>query len=194
MSGVRLLTQPSVSAISLEDAKAHLRVTSTTEDSVIQELLAVAASEVEARTCRVLLESTFALYLDRFPDSAPIVLPRAPLIAVDSIKYLDGDGVEQTLAAEDYMVELRREPGRVHPWLSWPATQASRPDAVTITFRAGYANPDAIPAALKHAIRLYVADVYLNRSATEVLEGSGRVLENPAFAALLAGQRIVEFA
>lgn len=64
-----------------------------------------------------------------------IRLPYPPLIKVESVKYLDATGVEQTLDAGVYRVNetsLMLLPGE-----SWPATGAYD-DAVRVRFKAGY--------------------------------------------------------
>jgi hypothetical protein len=64
-----------------------------------------------------------------------IRLPYPPLIKVESVKYLDAVGVEQTLDAGVYRVNetsLMLRPGE-----SWPAT-GSYDDAVRVRFKAGY--------------------------------------------------------
>lgn len=64
-----------------------------------------------------------------------IRLPYPPLIKVESVKYLDVAGVEQTLDAGVYRVNetsLMLKPGE-----SWPSAGAF-PDAVRVRFKAGY--------------------------------------------------------
>jgi hypothetical protein len=68
-----------------------------------------------------------------------IILPRGPVITVDSIQYIDGTGTPQTLDPTLYFVDNMSEPCRILPAYGrgWPATQWV-PNAVTIKFTAGY--------------------------------------------------------
>ena len=61
------------------------------------------------------------------------------------------------------------EPGRIvlKSDETWPDL-ADRPDAVEITFVAGYANATAIPAALKHSVKLIAANFYTERVPVNV--------------------------
>lgn len=64
-----------------------------------------------------------------------IRFPYPPLIDVVSVKYLDAEGVEQTLDPAAYRINetsLMLRPGG-----SWPSTGAF-PDAVRVRFKAGY--------------------------------------------------------
>jgi len=68
-----------------------------------------------------------------------IVLPVSSLQSVDSIKYLDNDGIQQTLAPSAYKVDNVSEPPRITPaWgTSWP-TARNDFNSVELTFTAGY--------------------------------------------------------
>src|ERR1039457_2262271 len=66
-------------------------------------------------------------------------MPFPPLQTIDSIKYIDGTGVQQTLDPSQYLVDAVSEPARVTPayGLTWPVTQV-RINAVEVTFTCGY--------------------------------------------------------
>ena len=76
-----------------------------------------------------------------------IELPRPPLLEVLSVAYVDDDDAEATLSgspAPYFVVPSGRYARAVLTPLSgaiWPTT-ASRPDAVTITYQAGYSDPN----------------------------------------------------
>lgn len=115
-----------------------------------------------------------------------IWLPRAPLQAVTGITYYDDSNTLQTLAPSAYLVDAVSEPGRVVPAIgtAWPST-ANRPNAVQVTYTAGYgASGAAVPQSILHWILLMTATMYENRELVAVLN-RGRLEELPYVASLL---------
>lgn len=155
---------PEQEPLTLGEAKEHLRVTSTADDDHIVALIQVAREHVEEVTGRALVTQTWTRSVDRF---GTIFLPRPPLIAVTSVTYVDTDGNEQTLATSVYDVQANELPPRItlaHDEF-WP-TARSVPNAITVTYTAGYGDPFDVPEPLKHAIRLLIGDMFLNREDT----------------------------
>jgi hypothetical protein len=96
-----------------------------------------ATDEVQRLTGRQFVPARFRLTLREFP-ACLIRLPRSPLLAVEDVQYRDTNGDLQPLTNEvDYFVDDAAEPATVQPVVRWPATYDA-PDAVQITFRAGY--------------------------------------------------------
>lgn len=157
---LKLLTPALANPVSLEEAKAHLRVTGTDDDAYIGALVSASTDAAQQLTGRQCEPATFALYLDGFP-CGPIDLPRPPLQSVASISYVAPDGTVTDLAA----FEVDTATGRVLPAFgsSWPATRAV-PSAVTVTFVAGYPTGET-PFALKAAIQLLVGGLYETRES-----------------------------
>lgn len=175
-----LVTPPASEPLTLPEAKAHLRVTNTAEDALITDLIAAARQRIEEWTKRSLLPQTWRLTLDRFPRRRePIAVPRPPLTSVTSVKYIDPDGVEQTLAGFVVDAETRFAPGRVVPAFEelWPETRIIL-NAVKVEFSAGFATPGEVPRAIKQAALLLVGHWFKNReqsvlgsSATDLPQG-----------------------
>jgi len=162
---VKLIIPPAVDAVSLTEAKAHLRVVSSDEDTLISAYIKSAVEEVEGWTGRALIDQTWDLYLDEFPE-AEIKIPKPPLIEVISIKYDDAAGVEQTVLSTDYYVDTINAPGWVVPNLDsgWP-TPLDAINSVRVRFRAGYLSTDsppqdAVPSDIKRAILLSIGSAY----------------------------------
>jgi hypothetical protein len=93
-----------------------------------------------------------------------ITLPRAPVVSVASVTYLDASGASQVLSPSAYVV-APGAPGRLSPAFGqvWPNTYPV-PAAVSVRFTAGY-GPDAstAPEPFKQAILMYLTDLYENR-------------------------------
>lgn len=153
------------------EAKAHLRVDGTDEDSLIDALIAAATSHLEGRNGvlgRALVTQTWDYRVDGFPGAGSgwIELPLPPLQSVTSVKYLDETNTEQTLDAARYVVETGHVHGYVRPayGLTWPGT-LDEANAVRIRFVAGFGAATAVPQPLKHAILLLVGHWFVNREA-----------------------------
>ena len=69
---------PAIPAISLDEAKAHLRVDYGDEDALISWLVAAANSHAEQWTGRAFEAATWDLSLDNFPSGA-VCVPLGPL-------------------------------------------------------------------------------------------------------------------
>lgn len=155
-----------MSAVTLLEAKAHLRVLHTTDDAYIQDLVDAAIAQSEEITSRNLLEMVNVFYLDGFVKS--FELPKSPLMAVDSIVYVPyGESNYVTLPISAYEVSKSREPARVRFLEGFNVANIS--DAIKVTYRAGYA-PDAVPKSIKQWILMRAATMYENRE--EVVTGT----------------------
>jgi uncharacterized phiE125 gp8 family phage protein len=185
----KLVTSPTEEPVTLEEAIAHLRETDTAQNSLISSSIRAARQWAEDYTGRALLEQTWDYFLDAFADDMPIPLP--PIISVTSVKYVDADGATQTLAATEYTVDTAAEPGRVRLAYgkAWPTTRAQA-NAVTIRFKAGYANPGAVPGTIKSAILLGINELYARREHAIVGASIGVVPINAEY--LLYPYRITQ--
>ena len=145
---IKQITAPAAAPVSLEEAKAHLRVDHTADDVLILAMIDAATADAEHRIGRALVQQTWEQVEDCFGDD--IDLPNPPLVSVSSLKYLDTDGVEQTMSASDYSVNSDREPAEIIPayGTSWPSTR-SVPSAVRARYVAGYAATFDITAITK---------------------------------------------
>lgn len=171
----RLITPPPFEPVTLEELRKHSVVEFDDDDQYLMDLLRTCREKVEDDTGRALVSQTWEVVYTCFP--ALINLPRPPLLAVESIKYYDTDGIEQTLAPATYQVSSHGIAARIAPApaTSWPGTQTDRLNAVTIRFQAGYVdltstsppttpNPvGSAPYPLKQAIMVLAAHLYLFR-------------------------------
>ena len=150
----------------------HLRITTTTEDTLLLEKLVVARKRVEARTLRSCFRTQFDLAIDRFPcDRSPIRLPRMPPVSVDRVTYFDIDGTSQDFGSSGWFLDAYSEPGRLclKSGYAWPL--ATRPQVGgVVRFTAGYSTAAAsgIPDPLVEAIRKLATELYENREGVSV--------------------------
>ena len=186
----QLVTPPTAEPITLAEAKQQRRVTTTADDPLIDGLIVAARDWAERFTGRALMTQTWDYFLDAFPDAIELQLP--PLQSVTSVKYVDTNGMEQTLATTEYTVDAAAERGLVRPAFgkSWPATRAQA-NAITVRFVAGYASAAMVPASIKAGMHLVIGELYERREHSIV----GTIIETVPLNAeyLLSPYRSIRF-
>lgn len=184
-----LVTAPASEPITVTEAKSHLRITSSDDDSYISSLIKVARDRAESFTKRALITQTWNYLIDDFQDV--IEIPKPMLQSVTSITYIDTDGVSQTLAASVYTVDTDSEPGRVLLAYdqAWPGVR-DQPNAVTIQFVAGYGLAGEVPEEIKQGIKLHLSTLYENREDITVLQVKGAPMTSDI---LFSPHRVITF-
>lgn len=165
---------PAEEPLTLGEVKEHLRIDDDSQDAELNGIIAAARKEFETQTFRQLITATWELRLDKFPSGrTPITLPRAPLLLINSIQYVDPTDVSipgalLTLDAAKYQVSLDREPARLVPVFNenWPTARSNEADAVRINFDAGYGARAAVDDLIKQALKLMCGAFYEFREET----------------------------
>ncbi|MCX7973745.1 MAG: head-tail connector protein [Candidatus Aminicenantes bacterium] len=156
-----------MAVVSLEEAKAYLKVDTTDDDMLIASLISVAEATIEKFTGRKLLTSEFAYMLDMAGDI--ILIPYSPLQEITKIETVASSGAVTDVSSEIYEVDISRDQvGRIRlkPGNSWPDHRCFA--SFIIRGRAGYGDtPDKVPSPLKVAILVALAILYENRGAVE---------------------------
>lgn len=181
--------------ITSTEVKNQARVDTTADDTTITRLIKAATWNIDGDhgigIC--LVEQTWELTLDRFP--LVFQLPLYPVLSIESIKYIDEDGTEQTLDASVYRVDTHSNPARITlAWnQTWPSARLLA-NAVTVTFKAGYAPDESsspidyranIPEDLRQALIATVAHWYDNRDSATLPPEAEALLDRyrvPGFA------------
>ncbi|MCA3068118.1 MAG: phage head-tail connector protein [Rhodocyclaceae bacterium] len=163
-----LITAPATEPVTLDEMKLHLRQDASVgvlEDAYISRMIKAARQRAQHLTQRAFITQTWGVKLDQFPDA--IELLPSPVVSVTSVKYLDVNNVEQTLAPADYVLDNFGLMGYIVPAYgkTWPDTYPEI-NAVRVEFIAGYGNAAAVPECVKDYIFLIVEDAYRNRGAT----------------------------
>jgi len=189
------LIGPSSEPFTIAEAKSHLRVDESADDTLIDTLITAARVRAENDLNRALITTTFELHLDAFPDndSPGIVVPSAPLQSVASIKYTDTSGDVQTWDSSKYRVDSKSQPGRITPTFdeSWPAAQCVT-GAVVVRFVAGYGDQSTnVPRDILQAMLMLIGHWYENRESVVIGTITGSVPQ--AYDWLIAPHRVLEF-
>lgn len=174
MYGLSVATPPAEEPVTLAEAKTHLRVEHTSDDTYITNLIKAARICIEEELRRALITQTLKLSLDCFPgaidalfdgvytgSSDPIRLPRNPVQSISSVQHIDTAGALQTLDASKYRLDKESLVARVSPAYgeTWPSTRPIT-NAVTVTFVAGYGVAAAVPEPIKQALKLVLGTYY----------------------------------
>jgi uncharacterized phiE125 gp8 family phage protein len=160
---LKLIIPPSEEPVTLAEAKLHCRVDGDDDDALLTALIVSARQQAEHRTGRALLTQTWDLALDDFPCDE-IDLQLAPVQSISSVKYIDEDGVEQTISSSNYALDSFGVQHLVVPAYNytWP-TPRDIHHAVKVRFVAGYASAADVPASLKQWMLLAIGTLYKNR-------------------------------
>lgn len=166
----KVITPPASEPVTVAEAKTHLRVDGSYDDTYIETLIKVARQMCETYACKSFLTQEREIKLDSFPCARQIELPYGPVQSVDDFTYIDSAGDTQVLVLNtDYRVDLHSDIARVEYVSSWPSvswpTNGLQFNSVTIAYTAGYTNDDhdIFPAVIKQAILMQVASLYENR-------------------------------
>lgn len=138
--GMQIETQPLTEPITLDEVKAHLRITSSSDDAMILRNITAAREYAEKITRRSLVYKGYVCHFDRFPaPGQPMRLPAPPLVTLTSISYLDTALDLQVWDSDEYFVASHQEPALVvpKPGNVFPVA-ANVPDSVEVHLLSGY--------------------------------------------------------
>jgi uncharacterized phiE125 gp8 family phage protein len=171
--GLTRIVDPVGLPVSIVDAKKQCEIgdTDTTHDEHIIRLIKAATADVERHTRRALINQTWRLSLREIPASRRIILPRPPLVEVESVEYRDDDGILQTLDSSLYQVTVDASPGHIEPAFNevWPVVRTLTAEAISVTYIAGFGtNYSDIPAQYQNVIFELVAFRFMSRGDVQV--------------------------
>lgn len=195
-----LVTPPAVAVLTLEEVKAQLVVDAGDDDILIQGLIDAAISYLDGPTGvlgRCLSSQTWRQDFDLF--DCELELPLAPVTSIDSVKYDDPSGTEQTVDPANYRLLTggRGSFVRFKAGFTFPSLSVNYP-SVRVQYVVGYAATNdtppksTVPAAIKNAIKLLVAHWYENRETVVVGRGAAAVEVPFAVSTLLAPFRRIQ--
>ncbi len=167
-----LVTPPSVPPVTLDMAKAYLKVDETDEDVLIEALIAAATSRIEFECDLALITQQWSLYRDRWPGCGILEIPLHPVQAVEEIRILTPEGLI-TVDPALYETDLSGRPARVLALPDFPE-ETDGLNVVEVRIRAGFGDaPEDVPADLRQAVLLVVAHWFENREGADGRGGAG---------------------
>ncbi|KTE19565.1 hypothetical protein ATE67_12950 [Sphingopyxis sp. H050] len=142
--------------VSLEDARAWLRLGAGDEDALVERLIGAVTNICEAFTGQWLIvragEEVLALR-DRTAR-----LAARPVVGIDAVAAIDAGGGETALSEADYRVDIAGGAARV------TVPGAADGARVRVAYRAGMADTASeVPAAIRHGMLRMVQHLYAAR-------------------------------
>jgi uncharacterized phiE125 gp8 family phage protein len=182
-----LLTAPAVEPVSLDEAKAHLRVEHNDDDETIAALVAGARIHVEAQTRRALITQGWRISADAWPRDGRFAVRPAPLQRLDAARVFEADGNALAVDTQAFVPDLANSVLAFAPWALPAPGRLAAGIELDVTSGYGDAAVDA-PEPLRQAIRLLTAHWYENRGLAAL--GTVTVLPSTV-AALIAPYRVL---
>ena len=166
--GLSLIPPPTLEPVSLAEAKAHLRVDNADDDGLIVGQILAARNWAEAYMRSGIVTQTWDYTTDygwpvcsvRGVTRYRIELPLHPVQSVTHVKYVDDDGVTQTLSGVLYTLHKFGVGSYIEKAYNadFPSIR-SVPDAITVRFVVGYTT-ETIPDDIKVGILLKLESLY----------------------------------
>ena len=145
------------------DAKDFLKVDTTADDTLIDNLIKAATQSCEIYTNRYFLDTLVTQYADKWADIENLY--KSPVSSITHIKYYDSDDSLQTLAGTVYLLDEVSQPARIglKPNQSYPNI-ANRINAVAVQYTVGYGTASTdVPEGIRQAVLMTIANWYENR-------------------------------
>ena len=162
MRTYQVITPASTYPVSLTEAKLHLKVDITTDDTLITNLIVAATQVSEEYTNRFFINTVVNQTCSDFKELSELF--KSKVSAVTHVKYYDSDNAQQTWASSNYVVNKEYEPCQINLVVdgSYPNI-ADRIDAVECRYTVGYGAASDVPDVIKQAILLTLGNWYENR-------------------------------
>jgi uncharacterized phiE125 gp8 family phage protein len=147
------------------DAKDFLKVDTTADDTLIDNLIKAATQSCEIYTNRYFLDTLVTQYADKWVDIENLY--KSPVSAITHIKYYDSDDSLQTLAGTVYLLDEVSQPARIglKPNQSYPNI-ANRINAIEVKYTVGYGTAaSSVPEAIRQAVLITIGNFYENRQS-----------------------------
>lgn len=162
-AGLTLVTPPVAEPVSVADAKAHSRIFTDVDDSLVAGYISSARMKCEQNLRRAILTQQWLYALQNWPGRplgvyreavsreqyytwSYIIIPLPPLVSINAFVYYDTLNNQYTMqqgysnTVGNYFVDLNHEPGRVClPFAGiWPTTILLPSSPIQITFTCGW--------------------------------------------------------
>lgn len=165
MRSLTVITAAATDILTLAEAKAHLKVDTTADDTLITTLIKAATQSAEEFTNMYFITTEVKQYCDTWTDTQRLY--KSPVQTINNIKYYDNDNVLQTLASSVYLLDKESEPARLTTDVdqNFP-TLAGRMNAIEVRYDVGFGDAASdVPEIIKQAVLLTIGNWYANRES-----------------------------
>ena len=171
---IKVITPPSVEPLTKAEAKQHMGISYTHNDTLVDSAIKQAREYCEGYQRRKFVTQTLELYLDRFPPCGKIeFLDCSPVQSITSIKYTDKDGTEHTINSSDYSLDNVSFVNKIDLAYgkTWPTDELKPTNGVVVNFIAGYPTTTEgegeeevtiaqVPESVKWAMAFHIKSIY----------------------------------
>ncbi len=184
-----LYTAPATEPVTRTEAKSWMKVDSTDDDTLIDNLIVAAREAAEKYLRRALITQTWTLTVDLprssacddLPDGVydlPVSvlfgelprefeLPYKPIISITSVVTYNTSNSSSTYSSSNYFLDTASGRLVLNNTAVWPSDLRDKA-AVVITYTAGYGAASAVPQSIKHAIMMHIQTMYDSRIVCEM--------------------------
>jgi uncharacterized phiE125 gp8 family phage protein len=161
---IAVTSEPTDPPVTVAEAKSHLLVAHSLDDTLITSLLKTATAQVQDEAGVYLMPATVEIGFAELCGSR-VELPVWPIRSVSAVQYVDADGATQTWGSGDYQLWLAHRPPLLAPASGepWPTVLVGTLRPFWVTCLVGFTNTAAVPEAAKQAIKVIVAHAYANK-------------------------------
>ena len=179
---------PAVEPVTLQEAKAHLRLETDADDALVLTLIMTSRLHIEAALGLALVTQSWTYIRDRWPPGA-LALPLRPVQVVEAVRLIAADGTPHVLDPATYILDGQGLPPRLMPLTgAWPIPGRSV-QGIEIDVVAGFgAAADDVPAPIRQAVLMLVAHWYETREVVEI--GSAATAIPAAVSNILSPYRV----
>ena len=162
--GLVTTVEPAEEPVTLAEASLFMRYTGSLQNAVVTALIVAARKDVESWTNKTMVTTTYEYYTNDLCDE--ILIPTGTIQSITSITYQDSADATQTLTSTLYKLDNKSIQNKVFrdPLETYPEVLV-QPNAVKITFDAGFGAASAVPENLKTVIKMRVAELFEHREA-----------------------------
>lgn len=172
---IETLVLPDREPVDLSEAKNWLRVTDTSEDALIAQLIHAARELVEIMTGKAQITRTVQETAPCVLSSGALEFGLSPVQSLGQLVQVDVSGAETSIDPNDYWLDAAR--ARIC-WKSRPAMTGH--GYFRITYVAGFGDtPDLVPGTLRTAILMCVGDWFEHRTPETTLPPKAQALVAP---------------
>ena len=159
-----------ISVISTSEAKTHLRVDNSDDDTLIGNLCVAATQAAQNYTNRFFINHSIRMDCDTWEETE--FLYKSPVFSSDTIEYYTTDTptVYSVWDGANYVVDKVHQPARIflQQEKSYPDL-ADRKSAIKVSYVCGYGTAASdVPQGIKQAVLLMVGNWYENRQEVVV--------------------------
>ena len=163
---LKVVTAATAPLFTTAEAKDFLKVDTTADDTLIDNLVAAATESCQIYTNQYFINTVVSQHADNW--SGTTTLYKSPVHTFTEIAYLDSVGAEQTWNAAEYIVDKISHPARIElssTGSGYP-TILGEINVITIKYTVGYGtSSDDVPDGIKSAVLITLANLYENRQS-----------------------------